>query len=154
LVMVGSFFNQLLPSSVGGDSARVWLLSRARISLTKSISSILLDRVVALFGMVLIVAFGFWWMIGILHEAAVRMMAIAAVIAGFAGVALLLCLDRFPLPRSRLFVKKLLTLPVDARTVFLSPRVAGPALLASVMIHLLVSIVFWILALAIGVAVD
>jgi len=42
------FFNQGLPSSVGGDVLRVWWLRRLSISLEASIQSVLLDRVAGL----------------------------------------------------------------------------------------------------------
>ncbi len=113
---------------------RVWLLSNADVPLTKSISSILLDRVVALFGMVLIVAIGFPWLMGILRESALQLAAITAMVAGFAGIALLLSLDKAPLPqamRARLLVQKLLTLAVDGRAIFLAPRILAAALSVS-----------------------
>jgi len=156
IVLIGTFFNQVLPSAIGGDMVRVWLVRSARVSLTKGLSSILLDRIVALFGMVLIVAVGFPWLIDIVRHPALKTVAMVTVIAGFGGTISLLLLDKIPFPRAlraRLHIDKPLRLAADARAVLLSPRVAGPALLASVMIHLMVSVAVWILARGIGLSV-
>jgi uncharacterized membrane protein YbhN (UPF0104 family) len=48
LILVGQFFNQVLPSSVGGDGVRAWLLSREGISLRHALVSVICDRAVAL----------------------------------------------------------------------------------------------------------
>ncbi len=45
LNLVGQFFNQALPSTVGGDGMRVWLLYRGGCSFAEAINSVLIDRV-------------------------------------------------------------------------------------------------------------
>ena len=49
---IGLFFNQILPASVSGDVIRVFYLSRHDVPWRHSISSVLLDRLVALGGLV------------------------------------------------------------------------------------------------------
>jgi glycosyltransferase 2 family protein len=51
---IGLFFNQFLPASVGGDIIRVFYLSRHAVPWRHSISSVLLDRLVALGGLVVL----------------------------------------------------------------------------------------------------
>src|ERR1700730_14491503 len=48
LVMIGLFFNQTLPSSIGGDAVRVWLPTRLAKTLRVGFVSVALDRLVAL----------------------------------------------------------------------------------------------------------
>jgi uncharacterized membrane protein YbhN (UPF0104 family) len=48
LIFIGLFFNQTLPSSVGGDAMRVWLSARAGVPASRAFSSVALDRLVAL----------------------------------------------------------------------------------------------------------
>ena len=48
LVFVGQFFNQVLPTSVGGDGVRAWLVSREGIPVRRAIVSIICDRIVGL----------------------------------------------------------------------------------------------------------
>jgi len=56
LILVGQFFNQVLPSSVGGDGVRAWLLSRAGISIRHALVSVICDRGAALVLLTVIVA--------------------------------------------------------------------------------------------------
>jgi len=56
LALVGHFFNQVLPSSVGGDGVRAWLLSREGIPIRRALASVICDRVVALIVLTVIVA--------------------------------------------------------------------------------------------------
>ena len=48
LILVGQFFNQVLPSSVGGDGVRAWLLSREGIPIRHALASVICDRAAAL----------------------------------------------------------------------------------------------------------
>ncbi len=56
LILVGQFFNQVLPSSVGGDGVRAWLLSREGISIQHALVSVICDRAAALVLLTVIVA--------------------------------------------------------------------------------------------------
>jgi len=48
ILLIGMFFNQTLPSSVGGDAVRVWLVTREGSPLGKAVNVVLCDRVLAL----------------------------------------------------------------------------------------------------------
>jgi uncharacterized protein (TIRG00374 family) len=48
MVVIGIFFNQVLPSTVGGDSVRIWLLSRGYAPIEVSVRSVVLDRILGL----------------------------------------------------------------------------------------------------------
>ena len=54
LVLIGQFFNQLLPSSIGGDAVRAWIATREGIPLGRVAVSIFCDRAA---GMVVVVLF-------------------------------------------------------------------------------------------------
>jgi len=56
LALVGQFFNQILPTSVGGDAVRAWLLSQESVPLGRAVASIICDRVAALVVLTVIVA--------------------------------------------------------------------------------------------------
>lgn len=57
LVFIGQFFNQLLPSSIGGDAVRTWAASREGIPLGRAAASIFCDRIAGLIVAVLFVSF-------------------------------------------------------------------------------------------------
>lgn len=47
IVILGSFFSQFLPSTIGGDAFRIWYASDHGVSLGTAASSVLIDRVIA-----------------------------------------------------------------------------------------------------------
>lgn len=89
-LMTGLFFNQVLPSGMGGDAMRAWLLTRGRQAMwPAAITAILTDRVVGLIGLVLIagaMAPGFLAGRAWGPEADARLVA-GAIALLFAGVA-------------------------------------------------------------------
>jgi glycosyltransferase 2 family protein len=54
---IGQFFNQILPSSIGGDAVKILALSKSGLSLSRSTSSIFCDRFVGLLVLILIIFF-------------------------------------------------------------------------------------------------
>lgn len=61
LVMMGNFVGQLLPI-VGADAMRVWYAHRFGVSLSAAINSVVLDRMVALGGILLLVLLSLPWL--------------------------------------------------------------------------------------------
>ena len=53
-IFIGHFFNQILPSSIGGDAVRIWLISKDKNSIQNSTSSIFCDRITGLIVSVLL----------------------------------------------------------------------------------------------------
>ena len=58
IFFVGFFFNQTLPSSVGGDVFRIWLLYRRGTTLGQATGSVMLDRIIGLEALLLTAFFG------------------------------------------------------------------------------------------------
>ena len=56
IVLVGLFFNQVLPSGVGGDAVRAWRCHRLGIGVAAAIRSLVLDRVSGYFVLVVLFA--------------------------------------------------------------------------------------------------
>jgi uncharacterized membrane protein YbhN (UPF0104 family) len=58
LNVIGLFFNQALPSSIGGDGIRVWLLHKYGCSLGRALNSVLLDRIAGFIVLTLMSLYG------------------------------------------------------------------------------------------------
>jgi hypothetical protein len=58
LNLIGLFFNQALPSVIGGDGMRVWLLYQHGCSFSESFNSVLIDRVAGFFFLGLLSLYG------------------------------------------------------------------------------------------------
>jgi uncharacterized protein (TIRG00374 family) len=50
---IGAFFNQVLPSSIGGDAWRIWFCARAGVPLGVAANSVLIERLVGLMAVLL-----------------------------------------------------------------------------------------------------
>src|SRR4029078_13636173 len=56
LSLIAAFFNQVLPSTVGGDGVRIWLLARrGATGWARATYSVLIDRIVGVFTLALVV---------------------------------------------------------------------------------------------------
>jgi uncharacterized protein (TIRG00374 family) len=157
VVQIGTFFNQVLPSSIGGDAARIWRLQRSGVPLSRALNSVVLDRLVALLGVVVIVLPGMPILFRWTGEPAKRIGIVVLVAAILGGLALLMVLDRAPSPRrlgETRAARAAKQLGRDAHKIFLSPRRIAAALVLSLFIHAGVSFVVWLIAQSVGVEIS
>ena len=81
--LVGAFFNQTLPSTIGGDGARLWLLQRHGAGWQASTYSVLVDRAVGLIVLAVIVVVSLPWSLGLIDNqhgrAALALLDLAAL---------------------------------------------------------------------------
>jgi uncharacterized protein (TIRG00374 family) len=152
IVLIGYFFNQVLPSSMGGDAMRVWRAYRAGLGVSDSLNSVVLDRIAALAALVLITLAGLPWLTGIIDDPVVRSALTLAMLAIGAGFAFLLLLVRLPAALLKWrATRALVKLSAGARKVFLDWHYAIPAIAFSVLAQLIGGMVVFILARGIGV---
>jgi uncharacterized membrane protein YbhN (UPF0104 family) len=59
--MIGSFFNQTLPSSIGGDAVRLWLVARAGAGWRAATYSIFVDRAIGLIALTTLIVATLPW---------------------------------------------------------------------------------------------
>jgi len=81
---IGTFFSQVLPSTVGGDAVRIWLLARGGTGWSTSIYSVLIDRVVGVSALAVIVVACLPWTFNLVHDPVARA---ALVLIGFGALA-------------------------------------------------------------------
>lgn len=151
MMLVSTFFNQTLPSVIGGDAIRIWL-TRAH-GLRPAAFAVLIDRGAGLLALLLLVAAclpGSWAMVG---DAAGRTTLALIVAGGAAGAVLFFLLGCLPLPQGRLLrpLAILAAIARDAASVLLRPRPGLAVGLVSLLIHLVT--VATVLCLARGLAV-
>lgn len=95
LVLIGYFFNQTLPSTVGGDAFRIWGAYRAGIRAGDAFASVVVDRIFALVSLLLMIVLGLPWLFDIVVAPTARAVVILVIAGGAAGMAVLLLLGRF-----------------------------------------------------------
>lgn len=152
IVLIGLFFNQTLPSSIGGDAARVWRLRRAGVPVGLSIRTVLLDRLVALLALLVIATAGLPALMGWIGDQPLRWAVPILLFAGFSGFAALLLIDT-PVLRKvvrMLRTEEIVALGRSAHQVFLNPRRLLSTLAISLFIHATVCVSITVIGLDIG----
>ena len=116
LGLVGFFYNTFLPGSVGGDAVKAAGLALSQRRRTVAVATVIMDRVIALWGLVWFVALlgGSFWALGLLDSPAAaisrKIVLIAAGIVALSVVVWLL-LGLLPAWRAERFAGRLTKLP-------------------------------------------
>ncbi|MFC1673648.1 lysylphosphatidylglycerol synthase transmembrane domain-containing protein [Pseudomonadota bacterium] len=153
---IGAFFNQTLPSSVGGDVVRGYFAYKDGLSLPQVLNSLFLDRAATVLALVVLVTVMTPFVAGDLEGGAWFQRAVwLALVVALAGLVIVMVMDRLPqgLAKYRV-VKALHLLAVDSRRVLLHPF-SGTQLMAwSLIGHVNLALVMWSLFRALGVEVS
>jgi uncharacterized protein (TIRG00374 family) len=156
ITLIGWFFNQTLPSTIGGDAVRVYLAYRTGITKKGAIHGILLDRLMGLF-VVLVLATIFLapLLAGITVEFQ-KWFLIAFIIAGYGGYAVVYFVSaRFAQPLDRFGVGRMARdLSRDARATLLSLSPGGVILGISVVLQIVQIGSVYAIAAAVGAEVS
>ncbi len=147
LVLVGLFFNQVLPSNVGGDAVRIWQVRRDGVDLRTAINSVVIDRLMALGVLFLIIAVSLPALFAIVPGPVARTAIVLLAGGGLVGYVLFAFLDRLPdfFFRWRA-TKAIAALSTDFRTAISSPRYGAMALALSLFIQLVSALSVFVLA--------
>ena len=119
IVLVGLFFNQVLPSGVGGDAVRAWRCHRLGIGVAAAIRSLVLDPVSGYFVLVVLFAAGIPVLLRVLPDPQQRYSVLALLAASLCGLFAMDYLPR-PLLRWRL-IAELAALSREGRRLFTRP---------------------------------
>lgn len=85
---IGQFFSQVLPSTVGGDAIRIWLLARYGGGWQTAIYTVLIDRVIGVAVLAILVTACLPWTFEQVHDPAARL-ALFLIGFGALGAALI-----------------------------------------------------------------
>lgn len=85
LSFIATFFNQVLPSTVGGDGARIWLFARKGAGWARATYSVLIDRIVGVFVLAMIVIVCLPWTFELIHDPIARAVLLIIGIGAIAG---------------------------------------------------------------------
>jgi len=149
--MIAGFFNQTLPSSVGGDAIRIWLVGR-QANWRVAAYSVFLDRIVGVVALAVLVIACLPWTLALVRNpvgrAALLLIGWGCIAAGlfFVGMAWqrLQILQRWSLTRH------LAAAATVALEILRSPGAFGAIFSLSIVIHLLTALVAWCAARAVG----
>jgi hypothetical protein len=145
--MTGLFFNQVLPSSVGGDAVRMWQARTAGFDLRTAVNSVLIDRVIGLAVVFLITAVALPRLFEIIGDPRLRWAFIIVVSGGLVGLVGLIIFDRVGQVLQRWPLTRALgALSGDFRRVVMNARVGMTVVGLSVLIQIVFALVAVLLA--------
>jgi uncharacterized protein (TIRG00374 family) len=156
ITAIGWFFNQTLPSTIGGDAVRIFLAWRTGITKTGAIHGIVLDRLMGLFVVLALATLFLPPLLAGLGADFQKWFLVAFIIAGYAGYIVLFAmtgmfgerLDNFRLARLARALSR------DARATLLSWSPGGIILVISVVLQTVQIASVYVIAVALGLDVS
>src|SRR5262245_30761103 len=83
--MIGTFFNQTLPSSIGGDAMRLWLVKHTGAGWRAATYSVLVDRAIGLIALALVVVASLPWSYELIANTQGRLALVAVDVAAISA---------------------------------------------------------------------
>jgi hypothetical protein len=152
---IAAFFNQVLPSTVGGDGVRIWFAARRGAGWANATYSVLLDRIFGVFVLALVVAACLPWTLQLIREPVPRAVLLVLACGAIAGPLLVLLtgthFDRWL--RQWAITRHVAAAAEAAAKICRSLRSATIVIGCSIMIHLLTISVAWCCARAVAAPV-
>jgi len=153
--LIGVFFNQTLPSSIGGDAVRLWLVARAGAGWRAATYSIFVDRAIGLIALAIIIVASLPWSYNLISDSRGRSALLFVDFAALAGGLGFLILGMLQWPwLGRWWVTHHIhACAVIANRVIFSSR-RGPKIAAlSLLVHVLAVVIAWCIVRSIAAPV-
>lgn len=154
--VVAQFFNQVLPSTVGGDAARIWFVAQDGAGWSKAVYSVAIDRIVGVFVLAVIVVLCIPAWFGLIRDPLARM---GLLLVGLSGVAapvafIVLGSRQWQLLHRFAILRHLNAAANSAYRIFTSARSAAWIVCLSVIIHGLLIAAAWLVAKSVAAPFD
>jgi uncharacterized membrane protein YbhN (UPF0104 family) len=147
--MIGTFFNQTLPSSIGGDAMRLWLVGRTGVGWRAAAYSIFVDRTTGLIGLAMMIAASLPWSLPLITNPTGRHVLLFVDIAALAGGSVFLVLGLLPWLRGWRIVHHIRNCSEIAIQSLFNRRNGLQIVVLSLLVHFLSVIVAWCVVQAI-----
>jgi uncharacterized membrane protein YbhN (UPF0104 family) len=143
--VIGTFFNQTLPSSIGGDAVRLWLVARGGAGWRAATYSIFVDRAIGLIALAIVIVASLPWSYNLIRNPDGRSALLLVDFAALAAGLGFLVLGRLPWPWLKTWwvTHHFYACSVIANRVIFS-RNHGPAIAVySILVHVLTVVIAW-----------
>jgi uncharacterized membrane protein YbhN (UPF0104 family) len=154
--VIGTFFNQTLPSSIGGDAVRLWLVARGGAGWRAATYSIFVDRAIGLIALAIIIVASLPWSYSLIGDPHGRSALLIVDFAALAGGIGFLILGRLHWPWLKRWwgTHHLYACSAIANRVIFS-RECGPGVaVLSVLVHVLAVVIAWCVVQSIAAPVQ
>ncbi|KYG98599.1 lysylphosphatidylglycerol synthase transmembrane domain-containing protein [Bradyrhizobium sp. DOA1] len=154
--VIGAFFNQTLPSAIGGDAVRLWLVARAGAGWRAATYSIFVDRAIGLIALAILIVASLPWSYSLItdpHGRSALLLLDFAALAGGLGFLIFGAL-KWRWLKTWWATHHLHACAVIAnRVIFSSAR--GPIIaVLSILVHVLAVVIAWCVVQAIAAPVS
>ena len=154
VLFIGSFFNQTLPSSIGGDAMRIWHIRHHGYPLRTAINSVLLDRLIALLALALFMLISYPFLNQFVANPLLRMAVAVVALALIAGFAMLYYFRKIP---RRFYgwriTEEIRHISAEAHKVTRIPRRAIGIVALSMVIHAMTGLAIYEVARGLGLSI-
>ena len=143
--LIGTFFNQTLPSSIGGDAVRLWLVARGGAGWRAATYSIFVDRAIGLIALAIIIVASLPWSYNLIGDPYGRSALLLVDLAALAGGVGFLLIGVLPWPWLKRWwgTHHVHACAVIANRVIFS-RQSGPTIaVLSLLVHVLAVVIAW-----------
>src|SRR6266481_2520860 len=146
--LIGTFFNQTLPSSIGGDAVRLWLVARGGVGWRAATYSIFVDRAIGLIALAIVIVASLPWSYNLIGDSHGRSALLFVDLAALAGGVGFLVLGKLPWPwLKRWWGTHHLHACSAVANRLIFRRNHGPKLaVLSLLIHVLAAVIAWCVA--------
>lgn len=154
IMFIGLFFNQTLPSSIGGDAMRIWRIRHHGFPLRTAINSVLLDRLIALVGLALFMLLSYPVLYRLVDNPLLRLAVVIAALVLIVGFAMLYYSRKIP---RRFYgwriTEEIRHISTEAHQVTRTPRRAIEIITLSVVMHAMTGMAIYELARGLGLSI-
>jgi uncharacterized membrane protein YbhN (UPF0104 family) len=153
--VIAAFFNQTLPSSIGGDAVRLWLVAQGGAGWRAATYSIFVDRAVGLIALAIVILVSLPWSYHLINDpngrSALLLIDFAALVGGIGF--LIFGTLQWPWLKRWWATHHLYACAVIANQVIFS-RQRGPRVaVLSVIVHVLAVVIAWCVVQSIGASI-
>jgi uncharacterized membrane protein YbhN (UPF0104 family) len=143
--LIGTFFNQTLPSSIGGDAVRLWLVARAGSGWRTATYSIFVDRAIGLIALAVIIVASLPWSYHLINDPKGRSALLLVDFAALAGGVGFLILGALPWQWLKHWwaTHHIHACAVIANRVIFSRKRGPTVAVLSLLVHVLTVVIAW-----------
>ena len=151
ILAVGLFFNQILPSAVGGDLVRVYRCRLVGVELLKATKSVLIERFIGFLTMLCCFVICSVILMQKINDPSINNLLIMVSVFSVIAILLFLSLDMLPAPliNSRI-AKKIVSISFDARRILRSKELFLKTILCSLVSIFLLTLSYLLFSLALN----
>ena len=146
--IVGTFFSNLAPSTLGGDVFRAIQMNRVGVPLEHSIRLVLVTRMTAFSALILVILLGFPFMLNSNLEPVSQLVVSTCLVVAAVALLAALAADRIVWPLGSTLINRMLRFSRELRRVLIGSKFSPAVILCAVVVHLMRVLIVYTLALA------